>query len=526
MPAGEAMRANSVDTETFRLRNFVERLIAEDEVEIHDHAMPLIDLGAHLDGNEKAVLFRQAGPERAEVVGNVLGSRERIAHAFDAPPRELAAEVMKRLDTPQPVIEIPSSEAPVHQIIQTGDEADLTSLPSHVQHGFDGGPYISSGIDFTVDAKTGWTNVGSRRLMLRGRKEAGIDLVAPSDLRAYYLDQSARGECVPIALALGSHPADFIAASLRVPGDEIKLLGTLRGAPLAVVKCVTNDIRVPADAEIVIEGYLDARGHVEGEGPYGEFFGYYGVMKQNPVFHLTAITRRNDALFQTVTIGGRHLANTETAQIGVLRTEATVWQALQTAIREPLAVYASAASNGSNNVRVAIRQRVPGEARNAIAAVFGSLVNVKHVFIVDEDIDISSDAQMDWALGTRFQADRDLVIGSGYRVMPLDPSLDGSPTGSKAGFDLTLPFSRKDVLALTVPEPPKFNGAARYQTTREALESGPMAFAQIMEAIGSDDGRDVACDLDELRKAGMLTRLRQGEYSLSEASGSSPKIER
>jgi 2,5-furandicarboxylate decarboxylase 1 len=517
MLADELTRTNSVDTETFRLRRFVERLIAEDEVEIHDQAVPLIELGSHLDGNAKAVLFRQAGPERTEVVGNVLGSRERIAHAFDAAPRDLAAEVMKRLDSPQPVIEIPSSEAPVHQIIQTGDDADLTSLPSHVQHGFDGGPYISSGIDFTVDAETGWTNVGSRRLMLRSRKEAGIDLVAPSDLRAHYLKQSARGERVPIALTLGCHPADFIAASLRLPVDEITLLGTLRGVPLAVVKCVTNDIRVPADAEIVIEGYLDERGHVEDEGPYGEFFGYYGQMKQNPVFHLTAITKRSDALFQTVTIGGRYLANTDTAQIGVLRTEATVWQALQTAIREPLAVCASAASNGSNNVRVAMRQRVPGEARNAIAAVFGSLVNVKHVFVVDEDIDVHSDAQMDWALGTRFQADRDLVIGSGYRVMPLDPSLEGRPTGAKAGFDLTLPFDRKDVLALTVPAAPNFNGPAHCRTTREALESGPLAFAQIMEAIGSDDGREVACELDQLRKAGLLKRMPQGEYALIKA---------
>ncbi len=517
MPVDQPTRTNSVDTERFRLRAFVERLIAENEVEIHDQAMPLIELGAHLDGNAKAVMFRQAGPEGAEVIGNVLGSRERIALAFDAPPRDLTAVVMERLEHPQPVIEIPSAEAPVHQIIQTGEEADLTSLPSHLQHGFDGGPYLSSGIDFTLDAETGWTNVGCRRLMLRGRKEAGIDLVSPSDLRAHYLKQSALGERVPIALTLGSHPVDYIASSLRLAVDEITLLGTLRGAPLAVVKCVTNDIRVPADAEIVIEGYLDERGHVEPEGPYGEFFGYYGVMKQNPVFHLTAITKRNDALFQTVTIGGRHLANTDTAQIGVLRTEATAWQALQTAIREPVAVCATAASNGSNNLRVAMRQRVPGEARNAIAAVFGALVNVKHVFVVDEDIDVYSDAEMDWALGTRFQADRDLVIGTGYRVMPLDPSLEGSPSGAKAGFDLTLPFNREGVLALTVPEAPKFTGGARYQTVREALQSGPMAFAQIMEAIGSDDGREVACELDELRQASLLTRLPQGEYSLVEA---------
>ena len=102
------------------------------------------------------------------------------------------------------------------------------------------------------------------------------------------------------------------------------------------MKCVTNDIRVPADAEWVLEGYLDERGHVEPEGPYGEFLGYYGAVKRNPVFHLTAITRRHDALFQTSTIGGKSLARTDTAQLNGVRTEVMVWRALETAVREPV----------------------------------------------------------------------------------------------------------------------------------------------------------------------------------------------
>ncbi len=135
-----------------------------------------------------------------------------------------------------------------------------------------------------------------------------------------------------------------------------------------VVKGVTNDIRVPADAEMVLEGYFDARGHVEAEGPYGEFLGYYGAVKKNPVFHLTAITRRRDALFQTATIGGRAMSRTDTAVLTAVRTEVVIWQALEIAVREPVAVYATTSSGGNFNVRVALRQRVPGEARNAIAA--------------------------------------------------------------------------------------------------------------------------------------------------------------
>ena len=116
-----------------------------------------------------------------------------------------------------------------------------------------------------------------------------------------------------------------------------------------------------------------------------------------------------------------------------------VWRALETAVREPLNVFATPSSGGMYTLRVSLRQRVPGEARNAIAACFGALVNVKNVFVVDPDIDIFSDEQMEWALATRFQPDRDFVCASGFRTIPLDPSLEGAALGSKGGFDLTMP---------------------------------------------------------------------------------------
>ena len=502
-----------MDMDRFRLRRFVEKLIGLDEVAVHDGPVPLSELGAHLDGNPKAVLFRNAGPEGVEVVGNVLGARSRVAAAFGVAAGELAAEVLRRLDTPQPVVEVAAGDAPVQEVVLHGEEADLTRLPVHLQHALDGAPYISAAIDFTVDAETGWTNVGTRRLMLRGRREAGIDLVAPSDFRAIYLNSVARGEPLPVSFAVGSHPVDYIAASLRLPGDEIALIGALRGEAAPVVKCATNDIRVPADAEMVLEGYLDPRGHVEDEGPYGEYCGYYGIMKRNPVFHLTAIAMRRDAMFQTVTISGRHLARTDTAQIETVRTEATVWKVLQGAVREPVAVCAVPASNGSNHVRVAINQRTPGEARNAIAAVFGSRADVKHVYLVDADIDVFSDHEMEWALSTRFQADRDLVVQGNFRAVPVDPSLEGGRTGAKAGFDLTVPFGKVGTMAYTVPTPPEA-GTARFQTVRAALESEPMHFGALMAALGSTDGREIVHALDELRSGGDLDRRDDGAYAL------------
>jgi UbiD family decarboxylase len=501
------------DFEGFRLRAFVEALREAGELDVRDGPVDLVDVAAALEANPKGVLFRKAGPEGWELAGNIMASRARLALAFGTSAAGLLAEVLRRLRLPPEIVEVPREEAPVQQVVLTGEEADLTTLPVHLQHGLDGGPYISSSIDFSIDPATGWTNVGVRRLMLRGRRETGIDLISPSDLRALYEASVRRGEPLPVSFVVGAHPIDHVAATMRIPVDELGLIAALRASRLAVVKGVTNDIRVPADAEIVLEGYLDERGYVEAEGPYGEFLGYYGGVKQNPVFHLTAITRRRDALFQTATISGRSLSRTDNAQLVALRTEATVWRALETAVREPRAVHATPASGGMFTVRIALRQRVPGEARNAIAAAFGCLANVKHVFVVDPDVDVFSDEQMDWALATRFQADRDLVVQSGFRAVPLDPSLGGARTGAKAGFDLTLPFGRAPTVEGLIPEPPRFEGR-RFPSVEAALGDGPKSFEELVAAVGSRDGREVVLELEALRSAGRLVRDRDGHYAL------------
>lgn len=515
-PKGNTMNsaAPSPDLEKFRLRKFMNGLGPDDLGKISGNT-DLYDIGAQLEGNARALLFDKPAGESIPLCGNVMGSRNRLAQAFDTKPDNLVVEVLRRLRTPQPVVEVQRGDAPSQQVVLEGDAADLTRLPVHLQHELDGGPYIGA-IDFTRDTSNGWTNIGVRRLMLRGKHIAGVDLVAPSDLRALYLGHVQRGEIMPVAFVVGSSPIDYVAATLRLPIDELPLLSSLRGAPLGVVRCITNDLLVPADAEYVLEGYLDARGHVEPEGPYGEFLGYYGGVKQNPVFHLTAITHRRDALFQTLTISGRNMSQTDTAQLCALRTEVTAWQAIQLAVRELKAVYASAASGGMFNLRVSMVQRTPGEARNAIAAAFSCQANIKHVFVVDPDIDIFSDSEMDWALATRFQAARDMVTMSGLRAMPLDPSLLDGRTFSKVGFDLTLPLlapGQKRSMEHQIPTPP-FPAAAGAATSTpgEALAGGPLNFGELMRATGSRDGRELVRWLEEQHEAGLIERDPAGRW--------------
>jgi UbiD family decarboxylase len=505
-----AAKASNLDVDRFRLRAFVEGL-GEDELDVRDQPVDLADVAQVLDGNTRAVLFRAAGPEKQELVGNVLASRSRLARAFDVSADGLLPEIQRRLRQRPMTVEVARADAPVQEVVLTGEAADFTTLPVHLQHGIDGGPYISAGIDYVIDPRNGLSNVGIRRLMLRGRRECGADLVSPSDLRAIYEACAATGKPLPVAFVVGAHPIDYVAATMRLPVDELGLVASLRDAPLPVVKCVTSDIHVPADAEMVLEGYFDERGHVEPEGPYGEFLGYYGALKRNPVFHLTAITRRKDALFQTATIGGKFLARTDTAQLCALRTEVMIWRALEVAVREPLKVYATPSSGGMFNVRVSLRQRVPGEAHNAITACLASLANIKNVFVVDPDIDVFSDEQMDWALATRFQPDRDLIVMNGMRTLPLDPSLaPGTRVGAKAGFDLTWPLGMGQRLEASVPEPPRFQGR-RFESVAAALADGPKYFEELMTALGSRDGREIVLALDALRESG-LDRDEQGRY--------------
>ena len=284
---------------------------------------------------------------------------------------------------------------------------------------------------------------------------------------------------------------------------------------MPLVKCVSIDAWVPADAEFVLEGHLDGKGWYESEGPYGEYVGYYGHMKTNPVFELTAITMRGDALFQTLTIGGRHLECTDTAQLCALRTEAAVWQALETSVRDPVAVYVTPSCGGMFNARICIRQNYPGEARNAISAVLGSKADVKHVFAVDPDIDISSDKQMDWALATRFQADRDFMPHSGYRAVPPRPVARRQPVGIQGRVrpDISIRLESRNRL----PD----SGTAQIWRARNC--DGARRSRNGPEDVPRPDGgdgaagmaREVVVELDEVRKTVGVERRDDGRYALA-----------
>jgi UbiD family decarboxylase len=507
-----------IDFDKYRLRTFVNRLIDLGEVETRDAPVPMTGLSAAIEATPKAVLFKNAGPEQLEMIAKASGSRSRLIAAFNSTPEKIYGELPSRLANPQQVLEVPSNEAPVHQVKITGKDVNLLKMPFHPQHEFDGSSYISSGIDYTVDPDTGRTNVGSRRLSLRNRYQTGTNVTAPSDLKRIYEKCAARRQRLPISFTIGAHPLDMVAATTRIPGDELSLVATVRGETAPVVKCLTNDIRVPADAEVVLEGYLDERGYCEPEGPFGEYMGYYGAIHMDPVFTCTAITTRRDPMHQTLQHGSAFvLDQTDATNITALRIETNALRTLRSVIREPVAACSRSTSGGSGTLRVSIRQHVVGEARIAIAALFANILQLKQIWVFDEDIDIHDERQVEWAIGTRFQGDQDIVIMTGMLGMPMDPSLQGRRTGAKVGFDCTLPFGRGNEIPMTRCAAKVFGAPARFQTVEQALQDGPKFFCHVVEAVGSDDGREVAAALDELRSAGKLGRDRDGRYHLAES---------
>jgi len=505
----------SWDPDRFRLRTLVDRLIGMDEVEVHDEQVALSDLSGLIEASRKAVLFRNAGPERTELVAAVPASRRRLAAAIGVPEEKAREELQRRVANPRKSFIVSAGDAPVQEVVLTGDQVDLTRLPFHVQHEYDGAPYISSGIDYVIDPLTGRSNVGCRRLMLRGKTRCGVNVTAPSDLRAMYLGCVERGERLPISFTIGAHPMDMMAATTRAGGHEIDRVGTYRGEDVAIVKCVTNDIYVPADAEVVLEGYFDERGYVEQEGPYGEYMGFYGPMHGDPIFHCTAITHRRDPMYQTVKHGvGRRLAECDAVPMREVQLESEIFTILRNAGLHPTEVHIPGGPGASGHVRVALRKNFDGDARAAIAILLGQVRTAKHVFVTDEDIDVRSSTEMEWAMSSRFQADKDIIVLPNMRVMPMDPSAPMRGVGAKAGFDLTFPLSRPKGVTSRVPEAPKISGPARYQTVRQALESGPMHFARLMAAVGSRDGREVVLEIERLYEAGVVDRNDDGEYRI------------
>ncbi|MEA2622499.1 MAG: hypothetical protein QOH61_1409 [Chloroflexota bacterium] len=392
-----------------------------------------------------AVLFRNIKGSDIPLLLNLHGSYGRMALSIDSDVKGMVPEYAKREGSPIPVKVVDSADAPVHEIVMTGDDIDVTKLPLLIHNEFDAGKYITSASAITRDPESGRENAGIFRHQLQGPKQVGF-MSNPAHHTSYIM-RAMRDLKQPlqVALVIGHHPAMLMGSVSKLAGigGELEVMGGLLGEPLEVVQAKTVDLQVPARAEIIIEGIVDTDPEkVQNEGPFGEYPLYYTRIGPMPWLKITAVTMRTNPIYVDV-----FNAHDEHLVLGALPRMGSIFRRVResmptvTAVNLPLMGIRSA-------LFMAMKKRVDGEPKIAASAAFAVDPILKHIWIVDDDIDVFDNDQVLWAMTTRFQADRDLIVMPNFLGGHLNPVTYGYHREEKG------PMETKMILDCTKPAPP------------------------------------------------------------------------
>ena len=417
------------------LRAWLDILAASDRLAVARTGVKLrFELAAiakTLDG-QKATIFPRPDGHSIPVISGLTSDRGWMAEAMGVSNDRLLSTFQDAALNPLPWREV--TGAPAQEVVHR--EVDLARLlPIPVHNELDSGPYISAGLLISRNPKTGVQNVTIHRLQLSGPDRLGVLLLPRHTLRFFQMAEEAGGD-LPVAIVIGVDPLTLLSSQAIAPldFDELTIAGALHGRPLDVVKCLTSDIRVPAQAEIVLEGRILARVR-EMEGPFGEFPQYYSEPAEQHVIEIGAVTHRRHPIFHTILGGGiEHLL------LGGIPREATIMAHLRRSFPGVRDVHLSRGGTCRYHLNVQLDKRHEGEGKNVIMGAFGAHYDIKHVVVVDRDVDIHDQMQVEWAIATRFQADRDLVVVSEAQGSKLDPS-SRNGVSAKMGFDATIPLS-------------------------------------------------------------------------------------
>jgi UbiD family decarboxylase len=367
-----------------------------------------------------------------EAVGNIYSTRESVSTALGIEPQELVTKLTRANSHPQPVNEVKNPEFNDKVL----EEFDLTKLPIPKFYPRDGGRYITAGV--AMAEFEGKRNVSFHRLMLLDKNRFAIRLV-PRHLYTMYKASLAKGKELPVAFCVGLCPSVLLAAatSTEYTQDELEIASALKyectGHPLDVAK-LRSGIHVPASSEYVFEGKLTAES--VDEGPFVDITGTYDDVRRQPVFKVERIYTRRNPIFQIVLPGGL-----EHYLLMGLPREPMIYRTVNQVIPRVHAVRLTEGGCCWLHGVVSITKNKEGDGINAIMAAFTGHPSMKMVTIVDEDVDIYDDRQVEWAVATRFQAHRSLVVVNNAAGSSLDPSAD--VTTSKVGIDATKPLGEK-----------------------------------------------------------------------------------
>jgi UbiD family decarboxylase len=379
------------------------------------------------------------------VVTNLFADRGRIARMAGVASGEFHKawdRAINNLTKPRIV-----TSGPIHEQVFLGNDVDAGSLPISRHFAQDAGRYIGSGILVCKDPDTGVRNLSYQRLQLKGPNRFGASLHSRGHIWDHLLRCEKRGKNLEVAVVIGCHPAIYLAAAAKVAMevDEFDVAGGLLGHPVDLVKCKTIDIEVPAEAEFVIEGEIIAGEH-EDEGPYGEYTGYATYRSTRNVFVVKAITRRKKPIFLDIIPG----YSTEHLQLGRSTREAHVFHRLKEMVPNVTAL--NYPKSGTHfHAYMALKKTAEGQARHALMLLMGLDSYVKLAIAVDDDVDVTNEEEVMWALATRFQADQDLFMVPKVFSNRLDPSAtDGM--SAKLALDATVPLKWEHQRAVLPPD--------------------------------------------------------------------------
>jgi 4-hydroxy-3-polyprenylbenzoate decarboxylase len=419
------------------------------EVDAHLEITEIVDRAVRAGG--PALLFETVKGSEHPLLINQFGTERRMCLAFGAdslddvgrrlgdvlemqPPQGLVEKVkgLGKLKSIADSLPKTVKSGPVHEIVLEGDDVDLGLLPVQTCWPGDAAPFITLPAVITQDPGDGTRNVGMYRLQILGPRSTAMHWQLHKDGRMDYLATDGRLE---VAVALGLDPVTAYTASAPLPKhiDELMLSGFLRGEPVELVQGRTVSLAVPAQAEIVLEGYVE-QGDLTDEGPFGDHTGYYTPPEPFPIFHVTAMTMRRDAIYPSIVVGK---PPQEDAWMGKA-TERIFLPAIKMSVPEIVDYDLPVAGAFHNCVIVSIRKRFPGHAQKVMHAIWGLglLSLTKAVVVVDEWVDVHDYEEVFFRVCANVDAARDILLSEG----PLD-HLDHAPTrqfyGGKIGIDAT-----------------------------------------------------------------------------------------
>ena len=374
------------------------------------------------------------------VIINMFASRARCAEAFGSTYERAGQDYFnKTMQAPIRPVVVDRREAPVKDVVLSPGQFNLLDYPAPVHHFMEPGPYFSGGYFTSYDLETHTDNSSLHRGWITGPDRVRINL-NPNNHSGLSLAAYRRaGKKMPWAFWQGHHILACIGAETKMayPKSHYDMMGVFLGEALRLVPSETlgDDFLIPADAEFVVEGWVDPT-TVFAEGPFGEYAGYLGGQVVAPEFEVTCVTHRRDAYWHAILNG-----HADGATVGGLGIEGGLYNRLKQSIPSLQAVYFPMSAAQREHVYIQLKNPNPGEAREAIMAALPFDWRLKHAFVVDDDIDIFDEREVLWAIATRTQWDKDLMVFTDMRRNPLDPSqVNGHAT--KAGIDATVPRDR------------------------------------------------------------------------------------